>query len=335
MPSPTDSTPPTVLVLGANGRFGAAAVQAFAAAGWRVLAQARRAPNTLPGGARHVAVDLADTAALAAAAAGARTVVYAVNPLYTQWAAQALPLARLGMDAAQRLQAAFMLPGNVYNYGAGMPALLREDTAQWPTARKGRLRVDMETELRARSSQGLRSVVIRAGDFFGAGSGSWLDLVIAKDLRRGKLVYPGPLDVPHAWAYLPDLARAFVAAATAGDALPAFAPLHFAGHTLTGAEFLAAVERAAAALGVAPAAGFKHGGMPWGVLRLGGLVVPMWREVAEMAYLWRVPHAIDGSAMRAALGALPATDIDTAMRQALVALGHRAAAATPAQAAAG
>ena len=32
----------TVLVLGANGRFGLAATRAFAAAGWRVLAQVRR-----------------------------------------------------------------------------------------------------------------------------------------------------------------------------------------------------------------------------------------------------------------------------------------------------
>ena len=334
MTTPTSTTPPTVLVLGANGRFGAAAVQAFAAAGWRVLAQARKAPGSLPGGARHVVVDLADTAALAVASAGPHTVVYAVNPPYTQWPTQALPLARLGMDVAQRLSATFMLPGNVYNYGEGMPALLRDDTAQWPTSRKGRLRVDMETELRARSAQGLRSVVIRAGDFFGAGSGSWLDLVIAKDLPRGKLVYPGPLDVPHAWAYLPDLARAFVAAAATGDALPVHTRLHFEGHTLSGAEFLGAVERAAASLGVAPGSGFKHGGMPWGLLRLGGLLVPMWREIAEMAYLWRVSHALDGSAMRAALGALPVTDIDTAMRQALAALGYRAATATPAHAAA-
>lgn len=32
----------SVLVLGANGRFGAAAAQAFRDAGWRVMAQVRR-----------------------------------------------------------------------------------------------------------------------------------------------------------------------------------------------------------------------------------------------------------------------------------------------------
>ncbi|MFO1217803.1 MAG: epimerase [Burkholderiaceae bacterium] len=321
------TTAPAALVLGANGRFGGAAVQAFGAAGWRVLAQARRAPEQLPPGARHLGIDMADTARLAAAAQGVRAVVYAVNPPYTQWAAQALPLARQGMALAERLGATFMLPGNVYNFGAHMPAVLREDTPQRADTRKGRLRFEMEAELAARAALGLRSVVIRAGDFFGAGSGSWLDLVIAKDLRRGRLVYPGPLDVPHAWAYLPDLARAFVAAASHG-ALPAFARLHFAGHTLTGAELLAAIERAAESLGQRPARGWRHGSMPWGVIRIGGLVVPMWREIAEMAYLWRVPHALDGRAMRDALGPLPTTDLHVAMRQALIALGHADAAAS-------
>ena len=51
--------------------------------------------------------------------------------------------------------------------------------------------------------------------------------------------------------------------------------------------------------------GFKHGGMPWAVLKLGGLVVPMWREIAEMSYLWQVPHALDGSALARAVGPLP------------------------------
>jgi len=35
-----------VLILGANGRFGRAACDAFASAGWAVTAQMRRAPRT-------------------------------------------------------------------------------------------------------------------------------------------------------------------------------------------------------------------------------------------------------------------------------------------------
>ena len=316
---------PTVLILGANGRFGAAATEAFAAGGWRVLAQARRTPAALPPGAIHVAAPLEDPAAIASQAGGARAVVHAVNPPYTRWAQEVLPLARAAMETAERLGATFMLPGNVYNYGESMPALLREDTAQLPTTRKGRIRCELEAELQARAGRGLRSVVLRAGDFFGGGSGSWLDLVIVKSLRKGKLVYPGPAGLPHAWAYLPDLAQAFVALASRAEDLPAFSRFHFAGHTLTGSELLRGLGRAAESVGVAPEGGFRHGGDPWPLLRLGGLVVPMLREVAEMSYLWRVPHALDGTALRNAVGELAGTPIDAALRAALVALGFGSA----------
>jgi nucleoside-diphosphate-sugar epimerase len=326
---------PIALVLGASGRIGAAAVASFAAAGWTVLAQARRTPIGLPQGARHLAVALDDTEALVAAAAGACVVVHAVNPVYTEWTRQLLPLARLGLDAAERLGALFMLPGNVYGYGEGMPHVLHEDTPEHPTTQKGRLRVDLEAEIACRAEAGrLRAVVIRAGDFYGGGQGSWLDLAVVKSLASGKLVYPGPLDVPHAWAYLPDLARAFVAVAeraVLGDE-PAFETLHFTGHTMTGAELLDAVQAAATDLGVTPPVvatrGWRRGGMPWGVIRLMGLFVPMMKAVAEMSYLWRVPHRLDGTRLAARIGPMQQTPPRQALRQALVGLGFGAATAS-------
>ena len=323
-----------VLILGANGRFGAAAVAAFATAGWTVLAQARRAPASLPHGARHLAVALDDTEALVAAAAGASVVVYAVNRVYMDWERQLLLLGRQGLDAAERLGALFMLPGNVYGYGEGMPSVLREDTPERPTTKYGRLRVQLEGEIAGRVAKcgRLRAVIIRSGDFYGSGQGSWIDLVVVKELAAGKLVYPGPFDVPHAWAYLPDLALAFVAVAERahqGNAQP-FETLHFSGHTLTGAELLDGVQAAASDLGVTPPVvterGWRRGGLPWGIIRAMGCFVPMYQALAEMSYLWRVPHALDGTRLEARVGPLPQTPPRTALRQALVELGFGAAA---------
>jgi nucleoside-diphosphate-sugar epimerase len=304
-----------------------------------VLAQARRAPAGLPHGARHLAVALEDTEALVAAAAGACVVVHAINPAYTDWARLLLPLARQGLNATERLGALFMLPGNVYGYGEGMPSVLREDTPVRPTNEKGRLRVDLEAEIAARARAGrLRAVVIRAGDFYGGGQGSWLDLAVVKSLRAGKLLYPGPLGVPHAWAYLPDLARAFVAVAERsrpGNAL-AFETLHFAGHTMTGTELLDTVQAAAADLGIVPPVvekrGWRHGAMPWGIIRVMGVVMPMMKAIAEMSYLWRVPHALDGTRLTARIGPLPPTLPRQAMCQSLAKLGFGASTAPSAQA---
>ncbi len=329
--SPGDHRP-AVLILGANGRLGCAAANAFDAAGWRVLVQVRRdLSSDLPSCATPLRLPLADPAALAGAAGSASVVVHAVNPAYTRWDAEALPALRDGLDVAERLGAHFMLPGNVYNFGAGMPAHLAEHTLQQPSTRKGQIRVQMEALMAERAAAGhFTASVVRAGDFFGAGTGNWFDQAIVKSLRSGKLVYPGPLDLPHAWAYLPDLARAFVRVAQQPKLLDgaAFTTWHFAGHTLTGAQLLDGVEAAARELGLAPAQGFRRGGMPWGLIGAVGVFVPLWRELARMAYLWRVPHALDGTRLAALPGGpLPTTPLPIALRESLLALGLGSAAA--------
>lgn len=327
-PAASPVTPRTVLVLGASGRLGLAAARAFAEAGWRVWAQARHAPaQGWPAGVTPLALAPSDTDALARAAHGASVVVYGVNPVYTAWRALALPLFEQGLAVARALGATLMLPGNVYAYGSRLPGQLDESTPEAPDHEKAHIRSAMEQRLREASQAGpLQGVVIRAGDFFGSGSGTWLDLAIARDIRRGRLAYPGPRDRAHAWAYLPDLARAFVAVAEARaaqgrGAAPAFEALHFAGHTATGDAFLAALDEAAAGLGLRPPGGFRVGGMPWGLIRAGGLVVPMWRELARVAYLWERPHALVGTRLAARVALPPATPLAAALRHSLLDLG--------------
>jgi len=320
----------TVWVLGARGRLGWAVAQAFAAAGWRVRAPWRHGPvadaPALPG-----VQWLAPGAALQAALdEGADAVVHAMNPArYTAsaWRAEAPALLQSAIDTALALRAVLLFPGNVYNFGAGMPPLLDAHTPQRPSTPLGAVRVALEQQLaRAVATQGLRAATVRAGDFFGAGQGTWLDLVIARKLRQGRMVWPGPLDVPHAWAYLPDLAQAFVRVAAAPPEPGQLLCLPFAGHTATGRDWQAVLAEWAAEQG------WLHGGplrvqaMPWGWMRLASPVVPLLRSLHAMRYLWEVPHALDGTALAQRVGALPHTPLREAVR---ASLGLRAAAAPP------
>ena len=50
------------------------------------------------------------------------------------------------------------------------------------------------------------------------------------------------------------------------------------------------VDVEAGRLGIVPSRGWRHGGMPWPLLRVAGVFVPMLRELSRMAYLWSVPH---------------------------------------------
>jgi nucleoside-diphosphate-sugar epimerase len=69
----------TVLVAGATGLVGAAAVEQFAASGWQVIAVSRRSPEPVAAGSvRHVAVDLADPAACREAFGDLRDVTHVV-----------------------------------------------------------------------------------------------------------------------------------------------------------------------------------------------------------------------------------------------------------------
>ncbi len=328
----------TVLVLGARGRLGAAARLAFAHAGWEVVAQARPEAGLLPAqpGVRWVRAAPGDTESLVAAAGPAAVVVHALSPAYTHkaWRREVPALTEAGIAIARRLGATLMLPGNVYNFGTGMPPRLAEGTPQRADTFKGHMRVALEQQLAAATQDGsMRAVVLRAGDFFGSGTGGWLDQAIAKDLPRGRVSWPGPrLDVPSAWANLPDLARAFVQVAEHRSALAAFESLHFAGYSVTGQEWLEALAIVAREQGwLAPGQALQVKHLPWPLLRLAGLFVPTLQALAEMRYLYTTPHALDDTRLRSVIGQPAHTPFVGAVRQAVLSL-NLTGPATPARA---
>ena len=320
----------TVLILGARGRFGLAAARAFADAGWRVLGQIR--PGAPVGADQRVEwldIDLQDTPALAVAARGAAVVVHALNPAYTNaaWRDQVALMMDRAIAVTRELDATLMVPGNVYNFGAAMPGVLREDTPQLAQTVKGRVRIDMEAQLQR---SGVRGVVIRAGDFFGSGRGTWFDATIVKRIQKGVFTYPGPSDVATAWAYLPDLARAFVAVARQRAQLPTFEVLHFAGYQLTAQHWLDALDPLARAQGwVAPQGHVQLSRLPWPVIRLGALWMPSWAALMEMRYLWNTPHRLANDKLTALIGPEPHTPLPVAAQQALADLGWWAGARAP------
>jgi nucleoside-diphosphate-sugar epimerase len=307
-----------IIVLGGAGQLGRAAAQAFHSAGWQVasLVRGSSAAGCVPG-TEIVEVDARDAESVIAAASGADVVLHALNVPYTEWARLALPFADTAIAAAQKSGATLVFPGNVYGYGAGMPPLIDEATPARPTSRKGAMRLAIEARMRNAADRGLRTIVLRGGDYFGGeGLGSWFDRVVIKEIGAGRLTYPGPLDVVHEWAYLPDFAQALVRLVEARERLAPFAELGFAGHAVTGHEFAAAISRACRR-------GFKVGAMPWRMLRLMGFVVPVFGELSDISYLWTVPHAIDGTRLASVIGELPHTPLDQAITAALAALGFR------------
>jgi nucleoside-diphosphate-sugar epimerase len=314
------SPKPMVLVIGATGSFGGEVARNLQHAGWPVRALHRepdRARVTTGLALEWVRGDAMERTDVLRAAEGCGAIVHAANPPgYRNWGGLVLPMLDNTIAAGIREGARILLPGNVYNYGPDVGPTIAEDAPQQPLTRKGRIRAEMERRLRQAGQQGAKSLILRAGDFFGPRvKEGWMGKVI---FRAGKpvrqLTYGGPLDVRHAWAYLPDLAETTVNLLEREAELSAVASFHFAGHALDGHDLAAAFESVVGRKLAVKA-------FPWLALTAAGPFNETFRELAEMRYLWRETVLLDNARLVRELGAEPHTPIETALDETLGALG--------------
>ena len=264
--------------------------------------------------AEWVKGDALVAADVTAAARGAKIIVHAGNPPgYAGWARILPVMMEAVITAARETGARILFPGNVYNFGPDAWPVLTETSPQHPVTRKGKIRVALESRLaEVARTDGVRSLVVRAGDFFGPRAGSsWLtEGMIAKGKTLKSVNLAGPAGTLHDWAYLPDLAETMVQLAKREAELEAFAVFHHRGHVLTNGEMADAVERAA---------GYRlaRGKVPWAVINLASPFVEMFREMAEMRYLWTRDIVMDNARLVAFLGREPHTPIESALRRSL------------------
>ena len=303
-----------ILVLGAAGRLGYAAAEAFRDAGWTVRGLVR--PGRASAIPRHVeAVEAVTRDEAVAAGRGCDAVLNAFNPVITEWQKNAMSLAYGAIEVAEKNGATLLFPGSVWNFGRNMPPVLDESTPMSATTRKGRMRIEIEQRIQEACERGMRAIVLRAGDYFGGGRGSWFDLVICKEIARQCLTYPGPLDLVHAWAYLPDFAQTMVRLAERRASYRPFEIFGFPGHAVTGHQLIAAVE-------VVTKSKFNIRPMGWWMIKTFGRLLAIGRELAELEYLWSVPHSISGDKLKASIGDVPHTPLPDAVAASLRALGN-------------
>ncbi|WP_170761236.1 epimerase [Ruegeria lacuscaerulensis] len=280
----------TVLILGATGRFGRNAKVAFRNAGWSVRAFDRKTQD------------------LRQSAEGVDVIVNAWNPPYPDWARLVSKLHQQVVSVASDTGATVMIPGNVYVFGERTPGPWSGATPHMAQNPLGRIRVEMEEAYRKST---VRTIVLRAGDFIDTcASGNWFDQILIKHLSRGQLIYPGQPDIPHAWAYLPDLTRAAVALAEIRDSVPRFCDVPYPGYTLTGADLAQSLSRV---LGHE----IRVKQMNWWPLYMAR---PFWRlapHLIEMRYLWDLPHSLDGTFFDHLIDGFEQTELDEAIRSAI------------------
>jgi nucleoside-diphosphate-sugar epimerase len=309
----------TALILGATGGIGGAVARLLLARGWNVRALHRN-PGNLSASHRASGVtwlqgDAMSPGDVADAASGVSVIVHAVNPPgYRNWGKLVLPMLDNTIAAAKLHKAAILLPGTVYNFGPDALPNPREDSPQNPLTAKGRIRAEMERRLRAAASAETKVLIVRAGDFFGPdAANNWFSQGLVKPGKPVSVItYPGKEGIGHQWAYLPDVAETMVRLLEKMKDLEPFTIFHMEGHwDADGTQMTGAIRRAAGDPGI------KVRPLSWRLMRLLSPFVPLFRELAEMRYLWTMPVRMENAHLRAVLGAEPHTPLDVAVRNTL------------------
>jgi len=280
------------IVIFGYGPTGRAAAERLLAAGRDVIVAQRHAPPALPQGARFVACDALDRDAVVRTAALGDQMVVAIGFVYRGdvWR-EAWPKAMQNFVAACEASGARMVfLDNLYMYGPQTAPLVETmpltDFGKKPAVRAEATRICMEACAAGRA----RIAALRAPDFYGPGvTLSYLGDASIGAMAKGKaaLVIGSP-DVPHDYAYVPDIARAATTLLDAPDAAFGQAWHVPCAPTRTTRQIL---ELAADALGQR----LRLRAAPEALIGPLGVFVPFLKERKEMGFTFDRPYRVDSS----------------------------------------
>ncbi len=295
------------VVFGA-GQVGPPLARHLAAAGHRVkLARRSASPTNIPG-VEAVRADASDPAAATEAVRGATAVYHCMNVAYftATWAAELPPILDSLITAAGRSKARLVVLDNLYPFGRPAGRKLTEETLFNPCSKKGEIRARLHLQLAAAVQRGdVQAVTGRAADFYGPGGVQTLfaDRFWPAALAGKPTPMIVPLDSPHTYHFIPDVAAGLATLGQDPSASGTFMlPCQPAESTR------ALVTRLGEALG-RPITATR---IPPLLLRGLGLFMPILRELREMAYQWEEPFEVDDARFRARHGAPVASRAEAA-----------------------
>ncbi len=293
--------------MGISGGFGGYVASALAGQGWQVSAL-MRAPKKLPDQFNYVNIIQGDASCVEdvrLAASEIDLIIYAINPANYDWEGKALSWLDIAATVAEENKLSLIFPGNAYVLNPKDGPDFDETVAIDPVSSKGKTRKAMEERLKRASENGAKVIILRCGDFIGKNAPStWMRQLIKTTKCGYKLASPGPKNLTHTWAYLPDVAKAIAAISEKLNDLPGFTLFHFKGQRFS-------INELAEALTQLTGQQVTINNFPWFAIRLMSPFTTLMSGLYEMRYLWEVKINLDEKKLQHFLGKkLPSTSLN-------------------------
>ena len=279
----------THVIIGAGPVAHATATELLAK-GLAVRSVTRSGNGEMPAGVERERADASNESAVLHATRDAAAIYNCANPPYAKWVTDWPPIANALLAAAEKHGAVLVTMSNLYGYGPSTRPFTETDPFTSSGA-KGKVRAAMwEQAIDAHRAGRVRVTEARASDFIGPRvlDANMGDRVVDNVLAGKAVGLMGKLDVPHAITAVGDVGAAMAVLGTDERALGRAWHVPTA-PAQTQREIVAGLCRAAGVPTV------KARAMPSIVLTIGGLFVPMLRELREVEYQFAAPFDLDSS----------------------------------------
>jgi nucleoside-diphosphate-sugar epimerase len=287
----------TYLIVGA-GAIGTVVAEVLAQQEHSVRLLSRRGTGPEHSLIERVAGDASDPATVARYASGTDAIFNCANPPYHRWPTDWPPIAHAILTAAETSGSALVSLNNLYAYGRPTGPMTPHDPLD-ADYEKAQVRATMWRDAkRAHDAGRIRATEVRASDFVGPKSESYLSLLVPRILGGKSCQVIGDVDAPHSWNYTADVARTLVTCAQDGRSwgrawhAPANPPR----------SVRQAIDDIARLAGVS---NVKITKVPTVALRVLGLFSTDLRELPKTLYQFEAPFIIDDSETRKIFGLVP------------------------------
>lgn len=287
----------TYLIVGA-GAIGTEVASDLSDQGHTVRLLSRRGTGPAHALIERLTGDASDTETVRRHAGGTDAIFNCANPAYHRWASDWPPIANAILGAAESTGATLVTLNNLYAYGRPTAPMTPHDALN-ADYEKAQVRATMWRDAKNAHDDGrLTATEVRASDFVGPRSRSYLGLFIPRILAGKSCQVIGNPDAPHSWNYTKDVARTLVTCAQDSRAwgrawhAPANPPR----------SFRQAIGDIAGLVGVS---NVKITKVPKVALRVLGLFNTDVRELPKTLYQFESPFVIDDSETRSTFGLEP------------------------------